>query len=620
MKKHILLLILIICAAPKIWAQQVIDIASFGLKANSNQNAIEFFDKALQKAKNYPSAKIIFPKGIYNFIPNFGKDTTAKTYIAHQLKGFKNLVIDGQGSEFVFHGRTIPFDITESEGITFQNFSIDYKRPMVTQGEFTLVSDTALHLKIDKQQYPFEIINNKVWYLGEGWRSVLAKYDQLFDKKTGNIIAETHDEPVGDFYNHYAKEIAPGIISFKGPFNWTTRPKVTDIVTMYNFIYAANTFQFSKCKDVVLKNITLYHGGSLAVYATATENITVDHFDIIARKSKGRLFANMADGFHLKGCRGAIKIENCEYNGGGDDFVNVHNMYASVIKKFSAQKLLVRSFKGFHFGVGDSIWHISKQTGEKIASNRIKSIKLVDGTDWKGEFEVEFYNDIPSSVKENDLLESAFWLPDVEIRNNRILKRHRGTGVRATTPKKVIIEDNYFNTAGHAILIEGDLDGWLESGAVNNMIIRNNTFDNCLTSGSVNGGRWEWGEAVIDITPSVKPVSENSKAFHHNIIIANNKFLFFDYPILRARSVDNLQFINNTLIRTYIQKPYTVVKANFLLEGCHHVRIEGNKFSKDFLGKNISTTFMNEDDLYIGSGQGLKWTKDGKKYTDKLEW
>ena len=169
-------------------------------------------------------------------------------------------------------------------------------------------------------------------------------------------------------------------------------------------------------------------------------------------------------------------------------------------------------------------------------------------------------------------------------------------------------------------MIEGDLDGWLESGAVEDMVIKNNVFDNCLTSGSVSGGRWEWGEAIIDITPSVKPVNENSVAFHRNIIISGNKFRFFDYPVLRARSVENLQFVNNSLKRSYIQEPYAVVKSNFLLEGCRNVKITGNKFSKDFLGKNLSITFMKADDIEIDKNQNLKLENDGYKYSNILEW
>lgn len=597
-----------------------INIGDYGLKPNSGENAIPYLEKALTDSRQYSLCTIFFPRGEYHFHPNMPAGYSDSAYFATKMSGFKNLTIDGNGSEFIYHGKTIPFKISGCENLVLKNFLIDYKRPMVTQGEFVLVSDTSICLKIDKEQYPYEIVGNKVWYLGEGWRSDKCKYNQLFDKRTGNIVPETHDDPVGDFYTHEAYEVKPGIISFKGPFNWTTRPKVSNVVTMYNYIYAANTFQFEKCRNVVIENIKIFHGGSLAVFGTSTEIVTIDNLDIVARKSKGRLFSNMADGIHLKGCKGVIKIENCEYNGSGDDFVNVHNMYGVVKDRLSETKLRVRSFKAFTFAVGDSVWFVDHRSGEKLSVNKIKAVKLISGSEWAGEFELGFFKRIPASINQTDLIESREWLPQVLIRNNKILKRHRGSGIRVTTPKKIVIENNYFNTAGHAILIEGDLAGWLESGAVEDMVIRNNVFDNCLTSGSVSGGRWEWGEAIIDITPSVKPVNENSVAFHRNIIISGNKFRFFDYPVLRARSVENLQFINNSLKRTYVQEPYTVVKSNFLLEGCRQVKIIGNKFSKNFLGKNISTAFMRDNEVVIDPKQGLKVENDGLKTIHLLEW
>lgn len=599
---------------------KIINIGDLGLKANSQQNAVPFFEKALQIARQYQNAVILFPKGVYNFSPSFKPGYSDTTYTINKISGIKNLTIDGGGSEFIIHGKTIPFSIENCQNITLKNFAIDYQRPLITQGEFQLVSDTAIHLKIDKSQYPYQIADQKVWYLGEGWRSDHCYYNQVFDPHTGDIVPQTHDDPTGDFYKHPAKEIAPGIISFKGPFNWLFKPKARQIITMYNYIYAANTFQFSDCSGVAVKNITVYHGGSLCMYATSTYNIDIDSLNIVARKSKKRLFSNIADGIHLKGCGGKITIKNCTYNGGGDDFINVHNMYGIVEQKITDKKLQIKSFKGLHFAPNDTLWHIDIKNGQRIATNQVTAIRLISGTNWNGLFEFDLKIKVPETLIAGDLIESAKWIPDVLIKNNRILKRNRGSGIRVTTPYKAVIENNYFNTAGHAILIEGDLTGWRESGALNNLVIRNNTFDNCLTSGSVTGGRWEWGEAVIDIVPSVKPQSTDDKAFHHNITISDNRFICFDYPVLRARSVDTLNFINNKLIRSYIQKPYTVVKANFLLEGCHHVKITENVFSKNFLGKNISTSFMQQQDIQLDGKKGLTVSADAYKFLKKLEW
>lgn len=65
-----------------------------------------------------------------------------------------------------------------------------------------------------------------------------------------------------------------------------------------------------------------------------------------------------------------------------------------------------------------------------------------------------------------------------------------------------------------AILIEGDAEGWFESGPVNDVLIRENTFVDC----AYNGGP---GNAVIAINPSNSVINAN-RPVHKNIRIENN--------------------------------------------------------------------------------------------------
>jgi hypothetical protein len=102
-------------------AQKVYEISAFGLKANSSKNASPVLQKALAKIKaEYKEGeKVIlrFPEGRYEFhekgaavreyyISNHDQTNPKKVGIA--LEDMKNLTLDGQGSEFVFHGRMLP--------------------------------------------------------------------------------------------------------------------------------------------------------------------------------------------------------------------------------------------------------------------------------------------------------------------------------------------------------------------------------------------------------------------------------------------------------------------------------------------------------------------------------
>ena len=62
-----------------------------------------------------------------------------------------------------------------------------------------------------------------------------------------------------------------------------------------------------------------------------------------------------------------------------------------------------------------------------------------------------------------------------------------------------MVEDNHFHNPGAAILIAGDANYWFEAGAVRDVTIRNNHFDNC------NYG--VWGQACIEISPEIEPAN-----------------------------------------------------------------------------------------------------------------
>lgn len=597
-----------------------INVLDFGKVEDVYANAVPYLQKALAMADGCKNPVICFPKGTYHFSPEF-EGISDRTYSPNIIRNINNLTIDGCGSEFIFHGKTICFDAAGCENLTMKNFRFDWDRPMVNQAEFVSVGEDVCRIRIDKKQYPYHIEDGVVWFDGEGWTSREFRLNDLFDKESRDIVPHAHDLAANMFHHGKAREIEEGLIELEGPFTWDLKPEPGNIVTIYSYIYPSDAFHIVNSKNVLLKDIVLHHGGSMAVFAAAVDGLTIDNFDVVERRSKDRYFANMADGFHIKGCRGKVIVRNCDFNGGGDDFFNVHNMYLKVLEVLDSKHVKVQSYKGFYFAPGDSAWFVSQKDGQRSEINVVKSIDYKGGDPWPGAtYVMEFEKKVPSDLTAMDGVENASWCPEVEVCNNRVFKRHRATGVRVTTPCKADIHDNWFNTAGHAILIEGDMKFWWESGGNNDLTIRNNVFDNCMTSGSTTGGRWEWGEAVIDITPSFTPQTLDSPGYHKNVVIRDNVFHMFDYPILRARSIENLQFISNKVVVSDKYEPYTVLKYNFLLEGCRGVKISGNEFPEKMPGHNAATYMMKDSDLHIDEDQHITVTPDAESVVKQFEW
>ena len=292
------------------------------------------------------------------------------------------------------------------------------------------------------------------------------------------------------------------------------------------------------------------------------------------RLDSGRILASSADFMHFSGCSGKINILNCRYAGAQDDPINVHGTNLRAVRKVNAQTLELRFMHGQSYGFnayfeGDTVAFVKASTMERFAPAVVKSVKrLTDRT-----LEVAFDRTIPKALELNhDCVESMSCTPEVEIRHCHFT-RTSTRGTLMTTPRKVVIADNtYYKTGMSAILIEGDAEGWYESGPVKDILIENNTFIDC----AYNGGP---GNAVIALHPSNTVVDAN-RPVHRNVRIVGNRFRTWGNPVLYAKSTEGLLFKDNEV--EPVSGMEVVAKEQFILNGCKDVEIKNNVFAEPF--------------------------------------
>ena len=571
------------CAEP-------VDVTAFGVRPDTNENMTPAVRRLMEACTN-KAAEITFPKGRYDFWPEKPGGMSG----AFRIEAARKLRFDGGGSVFVFHGLMNPFKITRSEDVVVRNLSIDWDRPFITQGRIVKVTDEAVDLAINKAQYPFVIEDGRAWFTGEDWKRGVDGYNILYDKTTKEIVYKTRDNPLGMDFNIRAEEIAPGVVRFYGKPK--IKPEPGTFISLNHGRYLVTCFDVNRCKDVTLKEITVFHSLSHGVVASRTENLTLDTFNIVASEQKERVFSAVADGFHLVHCKGDVVIENCAHTGLGDDFLNTHGRNCVVLKRLDDRTVHVN--RAECTDAGDEVWLMRKGESQRREVCRVVNVKPVRLAEKGWGQEVSFAEPLPQDFKAGDFFENKTWNARLTMRHCKVLKRHRARGILVTTPEKVVIEQNLVRTAGTAILIEGDTDYWFESGANTDVLIRDNVFEDCLSSGCETGGKWEWGEAVITITPSHKPDSVESEPYHRNIRVEGNTFKTFDVPLVRARSVRGFAFRKNSVERTNTYVPFAWQKAAFWFDGCREVTVSGNRYGDAYEGHTIWTEHMRESDLTV---------------------
>jgi len=131
---RILPTLLFLFGTPLFAAEPVrISVTDCGDEPDSKKDGVAAVAKALEACKAHESAILVFPKGRYDFYaPEDGR-----RIVAMPIAGHKNLVIDGDGSEFIFHGILGVGALTDSQNITLRNFTVDWDRPLLRPNSVT---------------------------------------------------------------------------------------------------------------------------------------------------------------------------------------------------------------------------------------------------------------------------------------------------------------------------------------------------------------------------------------------------------------------------------------------------------------------------------------------------
>jgi len=571
-------------------AVRTYDLARMGLKANSKKNASPILQQVVNRIKTEcnPGDSIIlrFTKGKYFFHET---DAAVRTYyisnhdqtnpkkVGIELKDFKHFTLEGNGAEFIFHGRMLPLALLNSENCTLRNFSIDFANPHISQ--IRIIENDA------EKGMTFEPAPWVKWRISKD--SIFETYGKewyaqpttgiAFEKEKRHIVYNTSDL---SFSTKGVTATKEGTLT--APYWKDSRLIPGTVIAMRTWYRPAPGIFLHHNRNTILDNVKVHYAEGMGLLAQLCENITLHAFCVCLKgKDDPRYFTTQADATHFSGCKGKIISRNGLYESMMDDAINIHGTYLKVTKRIDEYTLIGRYMHdqswGFKWGEpGDSIHFIRSNTMDIVGKpNSIAAISPITLNNTNGfrEFKITFCNPVDSQINEQEGygIENLTWTPEVEFRDN-IIRNNRARGALFSTPQKVLVENNIFDhTSGAAILLCGDCNGWYETGACRNVVIRKNCFINALTN------QFQFTNAIISIYPEIPNLKGQQQYFHGgkegSILIEENEFDTFDAPILYAKSVDGLIFRRNILKKNNEYKPFHWNQSRFLLERTNRVKI-----------------------------------------------
>lgn len=536
------------------------------LKENKENTIFEF------EERDYYFSPLDTMRADYNL-----SNTDAAEYrnLGLLLKDMKNCVLQGNGARLWFSGHMQPFTLDHCEQLTVRGFTIDWEKPMVAEGVVADSGENWVTLTIDPDKFPHRYTGDWLEFdIGaDEWYPLCESMNCLqYDPDSMCIRRNTDDsfllrpiQKVGE--NMYRIPTAKAYDGVAGNI----------VVLRHNMRKHSGIFM-EMCRDISIEDVVVHSCGGLGCLSQFCHNVRFDSVHFVPNTKLGRQVVNgRDDGMHITGNSGKVEITNCSFVGLMDDPINVHG--CSVAVDEVVDEWTLRCSYRHHQAMGFSQWAKKGDEISLIYRKDMSSVLRAKAEEYcletRETFTISFQEKLPKEILElaglgeSMALENLTNTPEFYCAQNRF-GSCRARGLLVSTPRRVVIEKNYFESSGAAILIPGDSNYWFESGACHDVTIQNNVFTN-----RCNGSHYEFCQGIISICPVV-PEPNIEKPFHNNIKICNNVFDIAGSNVVYALSCDGLQIKDNLIYQSAIRGNIEEWKLTEL-EFCSNLLIENNQ-------------------------------------------
>jgi parallel beta-helix repeat protein len=504
-----------------------IKVTDFGAIPNDSIDDTQSIQNAVAACKNKKNPILVFQPGEYD-IYGSQKNKRGNYEPSLVVRDIRNLTIIGEGAGFTGHNNSTLFHFINCSNIKISNLFVDWNPLPYTQGQVVKVDSNYIDIGVTG---PFTA--------KEGLRTeAVLGYDPEHQRMARRF---TDHYQLG--YKKTTEVPLPGImrlfISRSDRFAGTM-PSVGMSIIARHQVYGYQSFEFNKCNDVQIENVTIFSNPGMGIMAEECHDIHISHLKVMIKPGSGRWMSCTADATHFAGCRGTLTMENCLFEGMGDDATNVRSgHYLLVSDRLDNNRLRIKA--GYRYGsdltppeIGDKL----ELSGEDkpLLSYATITVRSVEKDTIDKSLLIGFSEKLPERTGKGDVVGNASSIPALWIRNcTTIRNRSRGFIIKT---RNVVIEDCTFQDITECgVALESDINGWWESISSRDVIIRNNRFiDSKFEAGYLHG--------VIEF----HTMSQTAPAgVYRRITIANNVFLNSAGNIIKVGSADGVDISNNIM-------------------------------------------------------------------------
>ena len=565
---------------------QVLSAADFGVNAGDKKDDTSALSAAIAKAKEYGDAgkKVLLklPAGEMYF--SQGLNDVERDY-AVSLLNVKNVTVLGNNTMFTIVGAMSGFHLVNCESVAIKGISYDYGRAPFSMGEIVSSTETSVVVKI-KDNYPMSGISSINDYLE------FDKYTHM-PRTNGNFLLNS------DMKN-YSIDGQNLTINFRSAIN---KPVAGTLVVVSHYTYGNNGFYLEDCKDVTFENIDVFATAGMGLVGLASENLTINRFNVRLKPNTDRLMSATADGMHFGACRGTLKVTNCLIENTHDDAINVKaGHYFGVSEIDYAQKTLKLNKLNYMHRIaeGDTI-NFYKSDLEFVDSIKIERII----SSRKDEYVVIKADKLPETITADLIVANRSTAPEVTFENN-IIRNKRNRGVLLQSVNSVVRNNAFFNVGHGSLSIMTEASQFNEAIVPENILVENNKFVGGNSMGSGVGGE-------IGIIAYGKEWISAPAGTIKNVTINNNFIANTAKRAISVASVGGLKVTNNLIYNPALSANTIQNDCAVAVSTSKDLRFEKNYVIKETPSEKFVTLFtdgtVEESEITLSGNKNLDFAK-----------
>jgi hypothetical protein len=552
------------------------NLTNFVLTPNPDEDATLAVRAVTEKIGQSKQAELIFTKGKYEFkdpqsildfqelmankARSIGRHTLGDWWdsnrypynVSMEFQDCDHLVIDGQGSQLIFHGLTQPFFFKDCRNIVLKNFTIDWVRPAFSEGRVVAADGENLEVEVFPD-YPIAG-GEPVWGFCN-YDPEMGRFGIVDPVKTISPLELIRPQVAHLTYQHkYPVRVG----------DW--------LAIMHIGWYRAGAIYFLGCSNVSVEDVTIHSYAGSGLFAHRCHNISLKRYQV--RPSGKRIMSTIFTASHFFSCTGQVEMEDCHYRGMGDDGTNIHSYYFGVLEKLDDRSLTAallndpQDMEMDYPEPGDKIEFVRRATLKSYFIDEVTSVE-VDKDTWV--IRIQLADPLPADFDMTDVLFDADQLAKLHMKGCSVSSGHsRGVSVQN---RDVLIEGCTFkDLTGTGIHIDTEKDYW-EAGGARNVIVRNSHFTGC--GYGAGGFHKACGVAAGTVSDS------SAVGVHRDILIENNYIKATENnPGIYLSCVDGAVVRNNKIEGTRIP---------VIIELARNVTVQGHNSKEVSIGSDCES-------------------------------